>query len=649
MRGVDSGVALAVVVAAALFWIAFDDASYELAGRTTLAIAVWWALALGLLLGLLSPRRLPGTTVVVALLLLALALWTLVSLAWAPSPEDAFNEFNRVSLYLGVYLLVALAAGRAHLGRWADALAVGIALVGAVALVSRLFPEVFSDRALATFLPSAATRLSFPLGYWNGLAIFVGLGIPLLLRLALVARSSVARGLALAPIPALACVIYLASSRGGVAVALVGTVVFLALTERRWSAAGAVVASGAGVVAAVAALLERDELVNGPLGTTLVRDQGRSAALLVVLACAGTAVVYGLGCRFLGGRMQPAPVFGWIATALAAAAVVTGIVASDPIERFEKFKLSPPESEAIDAGDFVTAHLLSGSGSGRWQFWGAALDQWEEYPLGGEGAGSYEHWWSQHASFTYFLRDAHSLYLEVLGELGPLGLLLVAAVLIVGIAAGTSRALGEVGNERVTVAALTASFVGYAIAAGIDWIWELTAVSVVGVAALALLTGPATAPYAELRGLEPGESSAWPIRRRVALGAATAVVAWLFIFAQAVPLLADREIVRSRAATEAGDLAEAEEAAGSARDIQPWAATPYLQLALVEEEAGALTRARMWIGEALDRDPRDWQLWLVSARLETKLGRATAADRSLRRAAELNPRSPLFQRVRAQP
>ena len=141
-----------------------------------------------------------------------------------------------------------------------------------------------------------------------------------------------------------------------------------------------------------------------------------------------------------------------------------------------------------------------------------------------------------------------------------------------------------------------------------------------------------------------------PVRARhgrsaggVVLGTATAVAAWLFICAQAVPLLADREIVRSRAAAEAGDLAEAEEAAGSARDIQPWAATPYLQLALVEEEAEALTRARMWIGEALDRDPHDWQLWLVSARLETKLGRVAAADRSLRQAVALNPRSPLFQ------
>ena len=38
-----------------------------------------------------------------------LAGWTLVSALWAPSAEDAFNEFNRVSLYLGVYIVVVLA------------------------------------------------------------------------------------------------------------------------------------------------------------------------------------------------------------------------------------------------------------------------------------------------------------------------------------------------------------------------------------------------------------------------------------------------------------------------------------------------------------------------------------------------------------
>ena len=34
------------------------------------------------------------------------------------------------------------------------------------------------------------------------------------------------------------------------------------------------------------------------------------------------------------------------------------------------------------------------------------------------GAGSYESWWAQHGSISYFIRDAHSVWLETLGELG---------------------------------------------------------------------------------------------------------------------------------------------------------------------------------------------------------------------------------------
>ena len=58
---------------------------------------------------------------------------------------------------------------------------------------------------------------------------------------------------------------------------------------------------------------------------------------------------------------------------------------------------------------------------------------------------------------------------------------------------------------------------------------------------------------------------------------------------------------------------------------------------------GALRPAETWIEKAIARDSEDWRLWLVAARLETKLGRVAAAERSLDRAVELNPRSPLFK------
>ena len=643
VSGTDPALLITGVVAGVVFWIAYDNGSYSLSSRGTLAVAVWWAVILGIVLQLLPTSPLPPSTIALGGLVVAIAYWTLASVLWAPSAEDAFNEFNRVSLYLGVYVLVVLAGTRRTVGRWADALAVAIAAVALVALTSRLLPEVIhDDRELATFLPGAATRLSFPLGYWNGLAIFVGLGVPLLLRLALVARSPILRGVALAPIPAIAAVIYLASSRGGVVTAFVGTLTFLLLTEPRWNAAAAITVAGVGSVTAIAVLLDRTTLVNGPLGTDIANDQGETAAILIGLVCIGVAGVFGLGCRALGERIRPGPTVGRVAAGVAALALCAGIVASDPVQRFETFKAAPGELEALDSGDFVTAHLLSGSGSGRWQFWSSAIDQARENLVIGDGAGSYEHWWAEHASFTYFLKDTHSLYLEMFGELGIVGFILVLTLALAGVAVGVRRSLRSTGEARVTVAALTSVVVAFACAAGVDWIWELAAVSVVGLVALGLVSGPATDVYEPLRSARPGESARWMTRPRFGLGILTVLMAWLLIFAQVIPLLADREVARSQAAAADSDLDESLDAAESARDIQPWAATPYLQLALVSELQGDNARARAWIEEAIELDARDWQLWLVSARLETKLGNVEAAERSLRRAAVLNRRSPLF-------
>ena len=80
---------------------------------------------------------------------------------------------------------------------------------------------------------------------------------------------------------------------------------------------------------------------------------------------------------------------------------------------------------------------------------------------------------------------------------------------------------------RVTTAGLVAAFTAFAVAAGFDWVWELTAVGVLGVIALALLTGPATAVYEPLRVVSPGESPRWTTRKRVTLGLLTGLTAWV--------------------------------------------------------------------------------------------------------------------------
>ena len=642
MARLGPGGVVAVIAASALFWIAYDNGSYGLESRNALAIVIWWAFIIVVVFGFLPAQLMQRTTLLVGGLIAGLAVWTFASLLWTADAESTFGEFNRVSLYLGTFALVALVARRSSLGRWADALAISIAAVAGVALTSRLFPGTFPERDLPTFLPGTVTRLSFPLGYWNGLAIFVALGIPLFLRLSLVARSTAVRGLAVAPMPLIASAVYLTSSRGGVACALVGSVVFLVLTDRRWTALAALGVSLAGSAAAITVLHDHNELVNGPLGSDLVERQGRSAALFLALIGVATGAVYALGVHLFEERVRMPATVGRVVVVAAIAAIAFGVVASDPVERFERFKLLPSEAAAISRGDFVSAHLLSGGGSGRWQFWSAAIDEWREGLLLGEGAGSFASWWAQHASFTYFVRDAHSLYLETLGELGVIGFLLTVALVVAGIAAGAQRSWRASGEARVTTAALTAMFTAYGLALGLDWMWELTAVSVLGFTTLALVAGPSTAPVTHPR-VVSSPTQHGISRLRFGMGTAMLVVAWGLICAQAIPLLASREIARSQDAVAERDLREAADAAEAARDIQPWAATPYLQLALVSERAGDLSQARAWINEAMARDGRNWRFWLVSARLETKLGDPDAAESSLRRAVELNPRSPLFE------
>ena len=285
-------------------------------------------------------------------------------------------------------------------------------------------------------------------------------------------------------------------------------------------------------------------------------------------------------------------------------------------------------------GDYVKAHLLSGSGSGRWQFWDAALDEFRTSAIHGRGAGSYADWWAAHGALATSIQDAHSLYLESLGELGAVGLALLLLPFGAGAFFVATRLRHLQVEERIAVAGLSALVCGYLVAAGIDWMWELTAVSIVAFAGLALVVGTCARP----RRPRPRRRG----RRFVALGAATITVAWLAICAAALPLLTHLEIGASQAAAREGRTVAALHAASSAIRLQPWAAEPYLQLALVAEQAGRLSVADTAIRRAIARAPDDWHLWLVATRVQTKQGRVAAARRSLRRARSLNPRSPLF-------
>src|SRR6185437_4762198 len=124
--------------------------------------------------------------------------------------------------------------------------------------------------------------------------------------------------------------------------------------------------------------------------------------------CVGSAVVF--EAALTRARRLPAPGRRARRMALVAGVAVVAAGAVYTAQALGDFTHPPATAASSGQGDSLEGHLLSGSGSGRWQFWTSALDEFRSSPLHGGGPGSFEAWWAEHGSFRYLVKDAHSLF-----------------------------------------------------------------------------------------------------------------------------------------------------------------------------------------------------------------------------------------------
>ena len=129
---------------------------------------------------------------------------------------------------------------------------------------------------------------------------------------------------------------------------------------------------------------------------------------------------------------------------------------------------------------------VSTTSSFRTAYWAAALDAARLHPVLGTGSGSFHLTWIERGANGTFVRDAHSLYVEALSELGPVGLLLVASLVAVPLGATVRRR-----GDPISATA-GAAFVVFAVHAGLDWDWEMPVVTLaaLGCAGAALARRP---------------------------------------------------------------------------------------------------------------------------------------------------------------
>jgi hypothetical protein len=618
--------AVGIAVAATVFALLYANGGFTPTTRAYAGIAAWWLLGVGAAFGIASARSGVDRLALVAVgLLAAFDIWILISIRWAADAERAFEQFNQVALYVAV-LAIAVVLGRlVPAPVLVGAVALALSVVAGVALVSRCFPSTFGLQSGATILPTLKNRLSFPLGYWNGLGIAVALAYPLLLSIMVSRRSRVASALAAFPLPILAAVMYLTSSRGAFVAAGVAVLIFAVLTPRRWPAVAALVVAGAAGAVAVAVLVPKKALVNGDVDTALGVNQGHHAALWIGIACVVTALAWAALAE--AGKKLPAPSrrVGQAAVVALVVLAVLAIVLAHPIAKFDEFK--NPAAAATVHGTTTTDHLLNSSGSGRWQFWSAAISQFRAHPLNGGGAGSWEAWWLQHGSLPLPSEFAHSLYLEALAELGIIGLLLIIGAVVVAAVGAVRTALALQSGE---IAAAAACGIAFFVAAAYDWVWQLSGIAVVGLGMLGVALGA----------LPASRATAWG--GSGVLRPALALVAVAAIIPQYVVLSSSGHLSNSHAAYDAGDGARARSEALAAKAIEPWAAGPYLQLGFVAEAQHQYGEAVHWANEAIRHSRDDWSLWAAKAAFETGNGNLAAAKRALAEARRLNPHSPLL-------
>ena len=610
------------------------------------------------------------------LLLGLLAAWTAASLLWAGSRSDAWEETNRTLFYLVAVALVVVFVRLVGPRSWIWLIVGLIAVITVTAFLVLLRLGWASDPTLYF----ASGRLNYPITYWNGLAAFLVMGFwlalgaanaggrlvwaqalllalaTLFLELALLPQSRAALwSLALVlpffvvlsphrfraltnlavvcfPVvlfwPALNRVyvatrdarlpeVAIASAMRAMTVSVIIVMVLYALTRGvEWLILRPRRKPGQTVDESAGRLLKNDASPQECDGRVREKDAGRANSSAI---CAP------------GNENGQAPVLGrrstiLIAVALAAIICIAltvglllleqkpGGLAGSVNRAWTQFS-SDKGIDKTSSTRFVQASLNQ-----RAAIWKVALAAFRTNPLHGIGAQNFENYFYQHRSNTLRVAQPHSQPLQLLAELGIPGALLWLVFAIWGLAGGAiSRFRSQRRTDQALMAAVVTAALGWFIHSSVDWLWQLTAVSLPAM----LLFGVAVA-VGSSRTARSDEGGRDGSRMKRAAAAALAIGALLVLLSGLFPYLAVRA-TNAAATTAVTDPTKAISITRTAAWQNPLSPEPLViraqaYTAAAKTAAGvAQDRARLlglaagaW-EEAERRDPRSWPIVYESA------------------------------------
>lgn len=467
--------ALMLLPGALVVYFSFQDGGFftEPPARVAVLLALILAGRLALGRGVGGAGRFGAATTIAFVAYIA---WVLASGAWSGAPERALTSADDALVYgLGFVLFATSTRGAGDL-RWImRGLALGAFFVCMPAFLSRAAPTVLASPAgLDT------PRLSYPLTYWNALGLLAALAIVLCVGLTCDDRESrLFKALSAAAIPLFGVTLLLTFSRGPIAACAVGLIVYLLIARPRCLLTAAI-GVGPPTLAAVSTAYGATSLAQVVNGSSAQASQGHRVALVTALCMLASAaarwILAGLDPWLLrlGTGRPPVRTARGLWAAAFSAAVIGALVLGAPhalnneYANFVKGNVEPGHAQLRD-------RLTDVGADGRITLWRIALKEFDSAPLAGTGAGTYVIAFDEHRSPNGGqVVNAHSLYFENLGELGIVGLALLAAV-VLGALAAISRRVRQ--PERTIYAAVFAAVLVWAIHAGFDWDWQMPAVT----------------------------------------------------------------------------------------------------------------------------------------------------------------------------
>ncbi len=564
----------------------------------------------------------PGALVIAAALIVFTVL-TLVSGSWSGSWARAMFAYDLVLLYAAVFVLIGTVCRSTARARvLLLSLAVVSVGISIAAVATWLLPDLLP---VARDIPRE--RLSWPTSYWNVTGLIGALGLVWAFSLSCSsAERAGVRVLAAMAVPWPTAMLIFTASRGATAVALLGLAVSTAMIRSPATPGGVATAGPAIAVSATISLAVTGLNVNAPTPHALHTGHQTMILLFVISVAAGAVrtLLLALDARIAAARAPwtRAQVRGALGVAAATLAIAFLVLGGPNAVRTAVHKFVASGTQGVP--NTVARQRLTQFGSnGRVEAWRVALDDgFLRHPIDGNGAGTYATLWTRYGRSSTRILNAHSLYLEVLAELGILGGGILIAVVVSILVALARRARGP---GRSVWAALFAGALMWAVHAGVDWDWQMPAATAWFFAAGGLaLASPVQRPQRQTR--------LW-VRLAIGLGSLVLVIT------PAAVWRSQTQIVQAVHAFERGNCISAQRhaLASSSALISRW--DPFEVISYCQAGAHHYSLALDAIAAAEKRDPDNWELRYSEALIRASAGLDPRP--AARVALELYPLSPL--------